>query len=260
MRVGALDVSILVDAEGSFATVAEAFPALSSNDEWRLPINAVLIRGDGTTMLVDTGLGPEPRAFMPDGGARLLEELASAGASPGDVDLVVHTHLHVDHVGWDGFFPNARYVVSDAEWSYFMSEESLAQRPHLRDRVEPLRDAGSVVLVDGELEVATGVRLVPTPGHTPGHTSVFIESEGQELVVLGDVAVHELQLADPDLVYVSEHDPELSAATRKQVLGGLADRGTAAIAGHFHGPGRFSRSGEGFRWSSLAEEREAAVE
>jgi len=114
--------------------------------------------------------------------------------------------------------------------------------------------------VDGELELAAGVRLVPTPGHTPGHASVFIESEGEELVVLGDVAVHELQLADPDLVYVSEHDPELSAATRKQVLGQLADRGTDVIAGHFHGPGRFSQQGEGFSWSSLAEEGEPAVE
>jgi glyoxylase-like metal-dependent hydrolase (beta-lactamase superfamily II) len=260
VRVGALDVSILVDAEGSFATIAEAFPALSSDEEWRLPVNAVLIRGAGATLLVDTGLGPEPRAFMPDAGARLLADLARAGVSPDEVDLVVHTHLHVDHVGWDGYFPNARYIVSDAEWSYFMSEESLAQRPHLRDRVEPLRDAGSVVLVDGELEVAAGVRLVPTPGHTPGHASVFIESEGEELVVLGDVVMHELQLVDPDLVYVSEHDPELAAATRKQMLGRLADRGTDAIAGHFRGPGRFSRSGEGFSWSSLSEEGETAVE
>jgi len=260
VRVGALDVSILVDAEGSFATLAEAFPALTSNDAWRLPVNAVLIRGAGTTLLVDTGLGPEPRAFMPDGGARLLEELASAGVGPDDVDLVVHTHLHVDHVGWDGFFPNARYAVSTDEWSYFMSEESLALRPHLRDRVEPLRDAGSVVLIDGELEVAAGVRLVPTPGHTPGHASVFIESEGEELVVLGDVVVHELQLADPDLAYVSDHDSELSAMTRKHLLGRLADRGTDVIVGHFHGPGRFSRSGDGFGWSSLAEEGEAAVE
>jgi glyoxylase-like metal-dependent hydrolase (beta-lactamase superfamily II) len=260
VKVGALDVSILVDAEGSFATVAEAFPALSSNDEWRLPVNTVLIRGAGTTLLVDTGLGPEPRAFMPDGGARLLEQLASVGAGPNEVDLVVHTHLHVDHVGWDGFFPNARYAVSTDEWSYFMSEDSLAMRPHLRDRVEPLRDAGSVVLIDGELEVAAGVRLVPTPGHTPGHASVFIESEGAELVVLGDVVVHELQLADPDLVYVSDHYPELSAMTRKHMLGRLADRGTDVIVGHFHGPGRFSRSGAGFSWSSLAEEGEAAVE
>lgn len=260
MRVGALDVSILVDAEGTFATIAQAFPALTSPEEWWLPVNAVLIRGGGTTVLVDTGVGPAPRAFMPDAGARLLDELAGAGTSSAAVDLVVHTHLHVDHVGWDGSFPNARYAVSAQEWSYFMSEESLAQRPHLRDRVEPLRDSGSVILVEEELELVSGVRLVPTPGHTPGHASVFIESEGEELVVLGDVVVHELQLADPDLVYVSDHDAELSAATRKQVLGRLADKGTAVIVGHFHGPGRFSREGEGFSWSSLAEEGETAVE
>ena len=144
------------------------------------------------------------------------------------------------NVGWDGAFPNARYIVSADEWSYFMSEDSLAQRPHLRDHVEPLRDAGLVVLVEAELEVASGVRLVPTPGHTPGHASVFIESEGEELVVLGD--------------------PELSAATRKQVLAQLSDQGTDAIVGHFHGVGRFSRKGEGFTWSRVAEEGETAVE
>jgi glyoxylase-like metal-dependent hydrolase (beta-lactamase superfamily II) len=97
-------------------------------------------------------------------------------------------------------------------------------------------------------------------GHTPGHASVFIESEGKELVVLGDVVVHDLQLADPDLVYISDHDPELSAATRKHVLGRLADRGTDVIVGHFQGPGRFPRQDEGFSWSSLAEEGETAVE
>lgn len=72
--------------------------------------------------------------------------------------------------------------------------------------------------------------------------------------------VHELQLADPDLVYVSDGDPELSAATRKQVLAQLSDQGTDAIVSHFHGVGRFSRNGEGFSWSSLAEEGETAVE
>jgi glyoxylase-like metal-dependent hydrolase (beta-lactamase superfamily II) len=260
VRVGALEISILVDAEGSFATLAEAFPALSDGDEWRLSVNAVLIRGAGTTVLVDSGLGPEPRTFMPDAGARLLAELARAGWGPDEVDLVVHTHLHVDHVGWYGFFPNARYAVSADEWTYFMSEGSLARRPHLRDRVAPLRDDGSLVLVDGELEVASGVRLVPTRGHTPGHSSVFIESEGKELVVLGDVLVHERQLGDPDLVYFSDHDPQLSAVTRKQVLGQLADRGTDVIVGHFHGPGRFIRRGNGFSWSSLAEEGGTAVE
>jgi glyoxylase-like metal-dependent hydrolase (beta-lactamase superfamily II) len=260
VKVGRLEVSILTDAEGSFATIAQAFPALTSSDEWRLPVNVILIRGNGTTVLVDSGLGPTPRAFMPDAGARLLTELTRAGSSPEEVDVVVHTHLHVDHVGWDGSFPNARYVVSGDEWSYFMTEDSLARRPHLSDRVEPLRDAGSVVLVDGELEVVSGIRLVPTRGHTPGHASVFIESEGEELVVLGDVVVHELQLADPDLVFVNDDDSQLAAATRKQVLGQLADKGTHSIVSHFHGVGRFTRNGDGFTWSSVAEDGEPAVE
>ena len=260
MRVGAFEVTALVDGEGSFATVGEAFPALDAPEAWLLPVNAVLIRGAGSTVLVDTGLGPEPRAFMPGAGARLLTELARVGSSAAGADLVVHTHLHVDHVGWEGSFPNARYVVPTDDWSYFMSEESLQQRPHLGDRVEPLGDAGLVVLVDGELEVASAIRLVPTPGHTPGHASVFIESEGSELVVLGDVVVHELQLADPDLVYFSDHDPGLSASTRKHVLGRLADAGTDVIVSHFHGPGRFSRNGGGFSWSSRAKDGGAAVE
>ena len=260
MRVGAFEIAVLVDGEGSFATVGEAFPALDATEEWRLPVNVVLIRGAGTTVLVDAGLGPEPRTFMPGAGARLHAELARVGSSPAEVDLVVHTHLHVDHVGWDGTFPNARYVVPTDDWSYFMSEESLQQRPHLGDRVEPLDDAGLVVLVDGELEVATGVRVVPTPGHTPGHASVFVESQGSELAMLGDVVVHELQLADPDLVYFSDHDPALSASTRRRVLGRLADRGTPVVVSHFHGPGRFTRNGKGFEWSSLAKDGEAAVE
>jgi glyoxylase-like metal-dependent hydrolase (beta-lactamase superfamily II) len=260
VRIGAFEVAVLVDGEGSFASVGEAFPALDAPEPWLLPVNAVLIRGAGTTVLVDTGLGPEPRTFMPGAGARLLAELARVGSSPSEVDLVVHTHLHVDHVGWDGFFPNARYIVPTDDWSYFMSEESLQQRPHLRDRLEPLGDAGLVVLVDGEREVASGIRLVPTPGHTPGHASVFIESEGSELAVLGDVAVHELQLADPDLAYVSEHDPGRSASTRKDVLARLADVGMDVIVSHFHGPGRFNRNGKGFSWSSPAKEGAAAVE
>jgi glyoxylase-like metal-dependent hydrolase (beta-lactamase superfamily II) len=260
VRVGIFEVAVLVDGEGSFATVGEAFPALDAPEPWRLPVNAVLIRGAGVSVLVDTGLGPEPRTFMPGAGARLLTELTRVGSSPEDVDLVVHTHLHVDHVGWDGSFPNARYVVPTDDWSYFMSEESLQLRPHLGDRVEPLGDAGLVVLVDGDLEVAAGIRLVPTPGHTPGHASVFIESEGSELAVLGDVVVHELQVADPDLAYFNDHDPGLSATTRKEVLARLADVEMDVIVSHFHGPGRFSRNGEGFSWSSLAKEGAAAVE
>lgn len=113
MRFGPFGVALLVDGEGSFATMAEVFPALASTEPWWWPVNVVLVRTGDTTVLVDTGLGPPPREFMPEADARLLGELARIGVAAEDVDLVVHTHLHVDHVGWDGSFPNARYVVNE---------------------------------------------------------------------------------------------------------------------------------------------------
>jgi glyoxylase-like metal-dependent hydrolase (beta-lactamase superfamily II) len=178
-------VDTLLDCEGSFATVHEAFPAVDSDERWVLPFNCVLVRDAGTTVLIDTGIGPKPRKFMPEPDAHLIDELARHGVAPQDVDVVVHTHLHVDHVGWDGAFPNARYVVHEDDWAFFMTDESVAKRPHLREKVLPL---ARVERVAGETEVVPGVRLLPTAGHTPGHMSVRVGA----VVVLGDVVVHEL--------------------------------------------------------------------
>ena len=241
-----MKVDTLVDCEGSFATVSEAFPAVDSDERWWLPVNTVLIRTADATVLVDTGLGPQPRTFMADADAHLHDELARLGVAPEHVDVVVHTHLHIDHVGWDGTFPNARYVVHEQDWSFFMNDASVAERPHLRDKVQPL---SNVERIAGETELMTGVRLLPTPGHTPGHLSVRIESGGDRLVVLGDVVVHELQVADPGIVYVSDHDATLAADTRRRVLGQLADEGVRVIVSHFRGSGRFERAGKGFRWA-----------
>jgi len=130
----------------------------------------------------------------------------------------------------------------------------MAARPHLREKVLPLAEADRLDLVEGETVIVPGVRTVPTPGHTPGHMSVWIESGGQELFVLGDVVVHEVQLADPDLVYVSDTDPLLAAATRRDLLGRLADERTPVIAGHFDGVGRFAPRGQGFSWTGAKEE------
>jgi glyoxylase-like metal-dependent hydrolase (beta-lactamase superfamily II) len=254
MRVGELDVLTLVDATGTFATVSEAFPALASGEQWWLPINTVLVRGPEATVLIDTGVGPKPRAFLSDAEAQLPRELAQALVGVEEIDLVLHTHLHVDHVGWDGAFPNARYVVHADDWSFFSTEDSMAQRPHLREKVLPLVEAGLIDLVDAETLVAPGVRAVPTPGHTPGHTSVWIESGGDTLVVLGDVLVHEAQLGNPDLVYVSDADPTASALTRKGVLGRLADEDVDVIVSHFEGVGRLTRRDRGFRWRGAKED------
>ena len=236
-----MTIDILVDGEGSFATVGEAFPDVDSDERWWLPFNCVLVRTGGATVLIDTGLGPPPRAFVPEAEAKLLEELARHDVGPGDVDVVVHTHLHVDHVGWDGSFANARYVVHEDDWGFFVTEQSLDQRPHLQ-RVRALE---RVELVSGETEVVPGVEMFPTPGHTPGHMSVRAGST----VVLGDVVVHQLQVGGPDIVYVSDHDAPAAAETRRRVLGRLADEGTDVIVSHFDGVGRFERSGKGFRWT-----------
>jgi glyoxylase-like metal-dependent hydrolase (beta-lactamase superfamily II) len=118
------------------------------------------------------------------------------------------------------------------------TDESLAQRPHLREKVLPL---ANVERIGGETELVPGVRLLPTPGH--------MSVPAGAVVVLGDVVVHELQVADPDVVYVSDHDPDRAAATRRRFLGELADEGVDVIVSHFHGTGRFERSGKGFRWA-----------
>jgi len=229
---------VLVDCEGSFATYREAFPAIHSDVDWWLPVNCVLLRGDHANVLVDTGAGPKPRSFLPDGEASLLDELA-----PEEVDVVVHTHLHVDHVGWDGAFPNARYVVHEADWAYFMSEPSLAERPHLREKVAPLEPR--VERVTGEAEIAPGIRVQPAPGHTPGHMLV----RAGPFAVIGDLVAHELQVVDPDLAFVNDMDFGVAAATRRRVIAELAEEGVAVIAGHFCGTGRFERAGKGFRWA-----------
>jgi glyoxylase-like metal-dependent hydrolase (beta-lactamase superfamily II) len=237
-----MKVDILCDCEGSFAMVGEAFPSVDSEERWWLPFNCVLVRTDDTTVLIDTGVGPQPRAFVPEPEAKLLEALARHDVAPEDIDIVVHTHLHVDHVGWDGSFPNARYVVHEDDWSFFMRDESLAERPHLQTKVQPLE---RVDKVNGEMEIVPGMRVFPTPGHTPGHMSVRVGPT----VVLGDVVVHQLQVADPDTVYVSDHDSAASAHTRRRVLGELADQGNDVIVSHFSGVGRFERAGKGFRWA-----------
>jgi glyoxylase-like metal-dependent hydrolase (beta-lactamase superfamily II) len=233
-----VSAQVLADCEGTFATLREAFPAIHSDMDWWIPVNCALLREGDTTVLVDTGVGPQPRMFMAELETTLLEQL-----EPEEVDIVVHTHLHIDHVGWTGMFPNARYVVHEDDWSYFMSEPSLAERPHLREKVLPL--AEQFELVSGEAEIAPGVRVQPAPGHTPGH--LIVRAGGYAAV--GDLVAHELQVVDPELVFVNDMDSDVAAATRRRIVAELAKEGAAVIAGHFRGIGRFEPAGKGFRWA-----------
>jgi glyoxylase-like metal-dependent hydrolase (beta-lactamase superfamily II) len=241
-------VTLLTDAEGTFATMRQAF-GLPDDSAWWLPFNAFLARTDDVTVLVDTGVGPPGGSdpFLQDRAGRLPQLLAAAGAEPADVDLVVHTHLHVDHVGWnmvDGapYFANARYLAHRADYDNFTKRNP--DRRYVRDQLIALHDAGRLELFDDGFSPAPGVGIEHAPGHTAGHCVVTVG----DVAFLGDLAVHEVQLADPDVAYMFEEDPPGAAARRRELLPRFAVSGGLVGIPHL-GLGRIHAAGDGFGWS-----------
>jgi glyoxylase-like metal-dependent hydrolase (beta-lactamase superfamily II) len=248
-RVGDVEIVAIADAAGSFASVHGAFPGLGAEpeaaarrefpelfdgDAWTLRFRSYVLRGPEQTILVDTGLGPPPGSFLPERQAWLLDDL-----DPGTIDLVVLTHLHVDHIGWctdeagRPTFARARYAVPRADWEAFGTAPGRAEL--IARRVTPLAEHGVMDPIEpgAAVEVAPGVEAFPTPGHTPGHVSLRIRSRGEEAVILGDVCVHPAQVADPGLAYTFDVDPARAAATRAALLRSLEEGGTLVAAGHF---------------------------
>jgi glyoxylase-like metal-dependent hydrolase (beta-lactamase superfamily II) len=242
------DVTVLTDAEGTFATLRQAF-GVADDSQWWLPFNAFLARTDDVTVLVDTGVGPPGGTdpFLQDRAGRLLQLLAGAGVEPADVDLVVHTHLHVDHVGWNMLddaptFPNARYLAHRADYDSFTSKNP--DRRYVRDQLIALYATGRLELFDAGFSPAAGVGIEHAPGHTSGHCIITVG----DVTFLGDLAVHELQLADPGVAYMFEEDPAAAAARRREYLPELAAAGRRVAIPHL-GLGRIQAAGDGFGWS-----------
>ncbi|MDA3644061.1 MBL fold metallo-hydrolase [Saccharopolyspora indica] len=219
----------------------------------------------GLRVLVDTGIGNGKERANPawhDLRTDYLERLVAAGFPPESVDLVVLTHLHADHVGWntrqvDGAwiptFPAARYLTARAErefWAGYDMEE--ARRQMFRDSVIPVEQAGLLDLVDvpaDGVQIVPGLRLVPTPGHTPGHVAVEVTSRGETALITGDCVHHPVQLAHPAIGACVDIDPEQSEATRRALLGSLAGTGTLLLGTHFAPPtaGRVVDHGDAYR-------------
>jgi glyoxylase-like metal-dependent hydrolase (beta-lactamase superfamily II) len=184
--------------------------------------------------------------------------MIDAGWPPESVDAVICTHLHVDHVGWntrlvDGAwvptFPNAEYLIGRREHAHWQEDDDADQQAILADSVKPIFDAGLARFVEMDHRLSPEVRLVPTPGHTPGHVSVVIESKGESALITGDALHHPAQMQHLDWCPGVDVDKSLSPVTRRQMLEGLVDTPALLIGTHFAGPtaGRVKRDGDAFR-------------
>ncbi|MCK9519257.1 MAG: MBL fold metallo-hydrolase [Dehalococcoidia bacterium] len=210
-----------------------------------MSITCYLLRSAGKTLLVDTGLGPRSRPGFPKG--QLPDALKAANVDPGEIDLIVNTHLHIDHVGWNTvedeggktqvFFPKATWIIQQNEWEYWMQPEFLEApgNDHLRECVAPIE--GHAKLVSAESALDEHLTFIPTPGHTPGHVAIGIASQGERAVIVGDASHHPVQLEHPDWSPAFDVDPVLSAESRDRLFDEAAADGRTWIAGHWQHPG-----------------------
>jgi glyoxylase-like metal-dependent hydrolase (beta-lactamase superfamily II) len=235
-------------------------------DGWLMISNHGFVIDDGDhRILVDGGIGDgksRPNPFFNALDTGFLDRLEDAGCPADSIDTVIVTHLHPDHVGWcttlgDGqwlpTFPNAAHLVAKPEWDYWQDHlQADRDGDYLADSVRPVEAAGLVELVATHHVVTSSIRLEPTPGHCPGHVSVYIESRGHAAVITGDVLHHPIQCAEPDWTCVFDEDPVEAIRTRRKLLADLADTDTLLLGTHFASPtaGRIVSSGDTWRFVS----------
>ncbi len=237
-------------------------PFVDADHRLVLSMHMLILEAHGQTIVVDTCIGNDKQRNYPKWNlmqSDFLERFEATGFDIKNVDTVLCTHMHVDHVGWNTMkvdnawlptFSNARYLYSKREWDHW-SKEPQEYGPVIEDSVQPIFDSGLADLVSDDYEVSTEIRLEPTPGHTPGHVSVHIQSLGEEAVITGDMIHHPCQIRHVDWSTTADVDQSQAIDTRQMFLEKYADRPVLIIGTHFAGPsaGRIVRDGSHFRLS-----------
>ena len=234
----------------------------------KMSIHALVVETpDGTKsgrrIVVDTCLGNDKEGRRIPTWNNLqgpfLADLAAAGYPRESVDTVLCTHLHVDHVGWNTMlvegrwlptFPRARYLMGRVEFEHWRRQRERDDMAAVfADSVRPVHEAGLVDLVETDHRVCDEIDLVPTLGHTPGHVSVRIRSQGEEALITGDFMHHPCQIAHPEWSSTADTDAAQAQQTRERMLKDLSQRPVLVIGTHFAGAtaGRIVRDGDAYR-------------
>lgn len=264
-------------------TANRLFPTVSA-EEWKMieqryptsfcapnllmgRVSCYLIRQPGRTILVDTGMGAMNNSATSDALAsgQLLASLQRAGITPDAIDTVFLTHLHPDHVGWNvqsttegsrPIFPKAQYIAPQIEWA--TCEQLLETNPvaaaHFSQQVQPLREWGILTLLETETELATGVQAIHSPGHSPGHMSLWIKASDKEnILIAGDAFYHPLQVTEPMHHFGADGDAKVANMTRAQLLERFAHQSLILAACHFPAPGlgRVCYEGQARYWQPI---------
>jgi glyoxylase-like metal-dependent hydrolase (beta-lactamase superfamily II) len=289
-QLGDISISRVIESEQPFINLYDFIPdatedVLEANRDWLIPkyidpknmmiilnIQSYVLRTPKHTILVDACVGNHKdrpgRPMFHQLNTPYLETLAAAGVQPEDIDIVMCTHLHVDHVGWNTrlvngrwvpTFPNAKYVFARKEHDFWLQREkdgSQGPVPNVyEDSVLPVVEAGLAVLVDSDHEIDHGISLEPAPGHTPGNIVLNLSSGGSDAVLSGDVIHHPIQLVRPEWSSRACEDRMLSAKTRRALIERYADTNTLIAPAHFASPtmGHICSHGDGFGFKLLGE-------
>ena len=277
-QVGDVTVTRIVEMEmagGTRFILPQATPDAVAPYDWMKPhfvteegklvmsVHALIVDTPSARIMVDTCLGNDKQGravpVWNDRHEPFLQHMEEAGYPPSSIDMVMCTHLHVDHVGWNTMlkdgkwvptFPNARYLMARPEFEHWQSQtENEEQTFVFEDSVKPVFDAGLVDLVEMNHKLCDEVSLVPTTGHTPGHVSVKISSKGKEAIITGDFIHHPCQFAHPEWASSADTDSRGSTATREKMFENLAETAVLVIGTHFATPtaGYVKREGNTYR-------------
>ncbi len=270
---------LISDDQQAFARETYAPVAVSADGtELIFSIHNYVVELDGTVIVIDTCSGNHKnRPLFPD--LHMLDtdylvRLKQAGYEPGDVDIVVNTHLHADHCGWntclsDGVwsptFPNATYLFHSTELDYLADQwksspvQQWAENGGwvYHDSVLPVLEREQYKIIEADREIcvsgSTRVTVIDAGGHTPGHLAIEISAPENSVLVVGDTLHHPMQAQFPDLPFFADADPVQAIATRRALLGRCADEGIEVLTAHFpvHAPLGVRRNRDGFAWENF---------